>query len=288
MKLLRPPLLLAICLISLMGLAATASAQTPLVASFDVFPAEPVAGQVVQFVDTTKNPTAAHYEYAWDLDADDLFDDDTAATTTRAFPAGKHRVALRVRRIGTVTVTRHRGQDDHGQGRRGADADPDRRPQRRLPTVAAAPEPPAGRPHRPPVRSARPDHAVPRPARAGSTRPRPSTPPPPATPTARSSATSGTSTATAASRSTAAPFRTRRPPTATSRRPRSSLRVTDDKGATNVTSMELHKLAPACVSYVKVDRVFADVPVPAPLRDRQGQADADAQRHAQAVDEPTG
>ena len=105
MNLFRPALLFWVCILALLG-AATAGAQTPpLEASFAVTPAEPVANAPVTFTDTTKNPTNAKLEYAWDLDADDVFDDGTTPAVTKTFPAGQHRVALRVRRIGTTTQT---------------------------------------------------------------------------------------------------------------------------------------------------------------------------------------
>ena len=102
----RPALLFWVCILALLG-AATAGAQTqPLVASFEVKPAEPVAGEPVTLLDTTSNPAGAQLEYAWDLDADDQFDDGTSMAMTHTFAtAGQHRVALRVRRVGTNTQT---------------------------------------------------------------------------------------------------------------------------------------------------------------------------------------
>src|SRR4051812_45665705 len=104
MNLLRPALLLAaVCV--LFG-ATTASAQTPLEAAFEFAPAEPAVDELVTLTDTTTNPTGAKLEYAWDLDADDQFDDGTSMAVTTAFATpGDHRVALRVKRVGTVTVT---------------------------------------------------------------------------------------------------------------------------------------------------------------------------------------
>lgn len=105
MNLLRPFLLFWVCILALLG-AATAGAQTqPLEASFDVTPAAPTANAPVTFTDTTQNPTGAQLEYARDLDADDSFDDGVTPTVTKTFPKGRHRVALRVRRIGTMTQT---------------------------------------------------------------------------------------------------------------------------------------------------------------------------------------
>ena len=100
MNLLRPSLLFWVCILALLG-AATAGAQTPLEASFEVAPAEPVVNELVTLTDTTKNPANATLEYAWDLDADDQFDDGTSMAVTTTFTTpGAHRVALRVRRVG--------------------------------------------------------------------------------------------------------------------------------------------------------------------------------------------
>jgi hypothetical protein len=105
MNLLKPALLFWVCVLALLG-AATAGAQTPLEASFEFTPAEPAANELVTLSDTTKNPTGANLEYAWDLDADDQFDDGTSMAMTTTFTTpGAHRVALRVRRLGTTTVT---------------------------------------------------------------------------------------------------------------------------------------------------------------------------------------
>ena len=95
-------MLLALLLLSLMGLAATAQAQTPLQASFDSVPDAPEVGQVVTFIDTTK--TTLPYSRAWDLDGDGKFTDSEQATPSKAFDApGEHVVSLRVRRTGTNT-----------------------------------------------------------------------------------------------------------------------------------------------------------------------------------------
>ena len=105
MNLLRPALLFWVCVLALLGVA-TAGAQTPLEASFEFTPAEPAVDELVTLTDTTKNPTGAKLEYAWDLDADDQFDDGTSMAVTTAFTTpGAHRVTLRVKRVGTVTVT---------------------------------------------------------------------------------------------------------------------------------------------------------------------------------------
>jgi hypothetical protein len=105
MNLLRPALLFWVCVLALLG-AATAGAQTPLDASFEFTPAAPAVNELVTLTDTTKNPTGAKLEYAWDLDADDQFDDGTSMAVTTTFTTpGDHRVTLRVRRVGTVVVT---------------------------------------------------------------------------------------------------------------------------------------------------------------------------------------
>jgi hypothetical protein len=105
MTLPRSALLFAVCALALLGVA-TADAQTPLEASFEFAPAAPAAGEPVTLSDTTSNPTGAKLEYAWDLDADDQFDDGTAMAVTTTFSTpGDHRVALRVKRLGTVTAT---------------------------------------------------------------------------------------------------------------------------------------------------------------------------------------
>src|ERR1044071_5212427 len=95
MKPLRPTLLFWVCILALLG-AATAGALTPLEASFEVTPAEPTVDELVTLTDTTKNPTDAKLEFAWDLDADDQFDDGTSMAMTHTFTTrGAHRVSLR-------------------------------------------------------------------------------------------------------------------------------------------------------------------------------------------------
>ena len=124
MNLLRPSLLFWVCILALLG-AATAGAQTqPLEASFEVAPAAPTANAPVTFTDTTSNPTGAKLEYAWDLDADDSFDDGVTPTVTQGVPAGPapHRAAR--------AADRHHDPDrlgrPHDHGRRGAAAHRDR------------------------------------------------------------------------------------------------------------------------------------------------------------------
>ena len=115
MNLLRPSLLFWVCILALLG-AATAGAQTqPLEASFEVAPAAPTANAPVTFTDTTKNPTGAKLEYAWDLDADDSFDDGTsrrpsrrrsrrASTASRCACGGSARRRRPTRSRRTITV----------------------------------------------------------------------------------------------------------------------------------------------------------------------------------------
>ena len=213
MNLLRPSLLFWVCVLALLG-AATAGAQTqPLEASFEVTPAAPAANAPVTFTDTTKNPTGATLEYAWDLDADDSYDDGTTATVTKTFPKGQHRVALRVKRIGTTTQT-----DSVSRTITVGDALPPVETATATPTRHGRPPPPRRRPSsRPRASTSRrrpssPSSAVLKaPARSASAGSyasasrRPSTRASPATPRARSSATSGTSTATTSTSTTPAP-----------------------------------------------------------------------------------
>ena len=160
MNLLRPSLLFWVCILALLG-AATAGAQTqPLEASFEVAPAAPTANAPVTFTDTTKNPTGAKLEYAWDLDADDSFDDGVTPTVTKTFPKGQHRVALRVRRIGTTTqtdsVARTITVGEALPPTETATADADRRPRRPRDATATAPIIKAPKINLPPQAQARP------------------------------------------------------------------------------------------------------------------------------------
>jgi YD repeat-containing protein len=86
--------------------AATAAAAAPE-ASFSVDPAAPVAGEEVRFADTSTgfSPTLP-LQRDWDLDGDGAYDDATGATAARAFPAGEHQVALRVRQSGIAVIER--------------------------------------------------------------------------------------------------------------------------------------------------------------------------------------
>jgi YD repeat-containing protein len=96
----HPSVLLAICLLALMGLSATATAQTPLQAEFESVPDAPEVGQQITFTDTTKSTTPI--TRAWDLDGDGKFTDGEKATQIITFSTpGDHDVALRVRRTGT-------------------------------------------------------------------------------------------------------------------------------------------------------------------------------------------
>ncbi|MBO9531505.1 MAG: PKD domain-containing protein [Solirubrobacteraceae bacterium] len=135
MNLLRPAVLFWVCVLALLG-AATAGAQTPLEASFEFTPAEPAVNELVTLTDTTKNPAGAKLEYAWDLDADDVFDDGNSMAVTTAFTTpGDHRVTLRVKRVGTAVVTDSVARTIHV--REGATATPTATP---VPTVIHAPK----------------------------------------------------------------------------------------------------------------------------------------------------
>jgi Ca2+-binding RTX toxin-like protein len=68
----------------------------PPVASFDVSPLSPLPGQQVNLISTSTDPDGAIAATDWDLDDDGVFDDASGLVTTRTFPAGSHRVAVRV------------------------------------------------------------------------------------------------------------------------------------------------------------------------------------------------
>ena len=216
MNLFRPSLLFWVCILALLG-AATAGAQTqPLEASFEVAPAAPTANAPVTFTDTTTNPTGAKLEYAWDLDADDSFDDGIDADRHQDVPR-RASTASRCACAGSGPRPRPTRSPARSRSARRC-RPPRRRPRRR-------PPPRRPRPRRP-RRSSRPRGSTSRrrpssptsavlkaPARSASARSygsasrRPSTPASPATPRARSSATSGTSTATTSTSTTPAPTR---------------------------------------------------------------------------------
>jgi hypothetical protein len=82
----------------LLALAGSASAHVPT-ASFDVTPAQPAAGELVDFRSTT-TPQPEHTEplaLDWDLDGDGQFDDASGTTARRAYSKGTHVVRLRAR-----------------------------------------------------------------------------------------------------------------------------------------------------------------------------------------------
>jgi predicted outer membrane repeat protein len=74
----------------------TASNRAPT-ASFTFAPALPSTGQSVTFTSTSTDPDGSIASQAWDLDNDGSFDDGTATTASRSFPAaGDYTVRLRV------------------------------------------------------------------------------------------------------------------------------------------------------------------------------------------------
>jgi PKD repeat protein len=80
------------------------------VASFTFFPSNPVAGSVINFVSTARDPDGTIANQVWDLDNDGSFDDGSGgfASTTFAAP-GSYPVRLQVtdnnRAIGNITQT---------------------------------------------------------------------------------------------------------------------------------------------------------------------------------------
>jgi len=88
------------------GAAFAASARPD--ANFGFFPRDPESGQTVRFVSYACDPDGKLDEQAWDLDADGSFDDARGARASTTFPAGRHKVALRVANRQGVTATRSR------------------------------------------------------------------------------------------------------------------------------------------------------------------------------------
>jgi hypothetical protein len=87
--------------------AVTAGAAVAPEASFSVDPAAPVAGEEVRFTDTSTGfSPGLPLQRDWDLDGDGAYDDASGATAARAFPAGDHQIALRVRQAGTTLIER--------------------------------------------------------------------------------------------------------------------------------------------------------------------------------------
>jgi hypothetical protein len=80
-------------------------------AGFGFFSRDPVSGEIVRFVSYACDPDGKLAEQAWDLDNDGLFDDAFGRNVFRSFPAGEHRVRLRVTDQRGLTATRARTVD---------------------------------------------------------------------------------------------------------------------------------------------------------------------------------
>jgi PKD repeat protein len=65
-------------------------------AGFSFGPDSPLSDDEVTFTSSAADQDGSVEEQVWDLDDDGQFDDASGASATRAFPAGEHRVALRV------------------------------------------------------------------------------------------------------------------------------------------------------------------------------------------------
>jgi PKD repeat protein len=78
----------------------------PPVASFNYFPAAPVAGEPVTLTSSSADPDGPILSLAWSLDGDGQFDDGDASSTTRVWPKpGVYPVALSVAdKDGAVSV----------------------------------------------------------------------------------------------------------------------------------------------------------------------------------------
>jgi hypothetical protein len=83
-------------------------AARPPVAGFTIDRAAPQAGEVVTFTSTEADVAYVLSALDWDLDGDGAFDDGTGVTASRAFPAGRHVVRLRVRDTGGVAAVAER------------------------------------------------------------------------------------------------------------------------------------------------------------------------------------
>ncbi len=69
----------------------------PPVASFNLYPREPLSGDRVEFVSTSTDAESFVAQHAWDLDGDGQFDDSSGVTAARSFGApGRYTVSLRV------------------------------------------------------------------------------------------------------------------------------------------------------------------------------------------------
>jgi hypothetical protein len=87
--------------------ATAASAAAEPVASFSIDPEAPVAGQAVEFTDTSTGfSDGVPLQRDWDLDGDGAYDDASGPTATRSYSAGSHEIALRVRQEGAAVVER--------------------------------------------------------------------------------------------------------------------------------------------------------------------------------------
>lgn len=80
-------------------------------AGFGIFPPNPVSGQTVRFVSYACDPDGRLARQAWDLDDDGAFDDALGLKPSTSFPAGPHRVRLRVTNPQGVTATQSRTVD---------------------------------------------------------------------------------------------------------------------------------------------------------------------------------
>jgi large repetitive protein len=82
------------------------AANRPPTASFTSSPPDPKTGEQVTFTSTSTDPDDGIASYAWDLDADNQFDDGTGPTAHKSFPAaGTYTVNLKVTDASGVTDT---------------------------------------------------------------------------------------------------------------------------------------------------------------------------------------
>ena len=76
--------------------AAAAAAPERPDASFAIAPESPRAGQTLELVSASCEPSGRLVQQNWDLDGDGEFDDAQGASASTAFPAGPHAVGLEV------------------------------------------------------------------------------------------------------------------------------------------------------------------------------------------------